>query len=347
MKNVKLTIFLLSSCIRSKPEKGNTFSLFECIASGETARRNRLEFTSAPKDDRDEIELRRLEYKSTDKSYQPPTNLDNIPLPPSSSASISNESVPSISSLVVTKMDVTENRNDNTTGKRSKPKTELEMKIIDTQNEHPSKKKDIFKAIFDSDSENESGSDTEHDSSERSNATKAASINIDIMASLTKPSTSSMAMYAQLPDDAFKPKSAKDINILRNTSPPRGIFSSLVKKPESIPKIDSNKNDEKLSTNDHTDETPDLYGPSLPPPILRTNPNNLQPEKSEVIANKTSTASISLGKNSDYKVIYEEKWIEKSDDTEKKSKKEKKHKKDRDRHKSKKHKKEKHKKKKR
>lgn len=271
-------------------------------------------------------------------------NLDEIPIPASipipAAALIPIPSAPPIKpqKMIETTAQV-ETPAEIKIFKRNKPKTELEMKIMNAQGEHPSKKKDIFKAIFDSDSESGSDSDDEENSNEKSNA--------DIMASLSKPSTSSMAMYAHLPDDAFKPKSAKDMNILRNTSPPRGIFSSLAKKLEQTAKSKAAEIHEKVPMED----APDTYGPSLPPQILRSNSNKVEPKQSQPAKatknTSTSVASISLGKNSDYKVVYEEKWIEKSDDKEKKSKKEKKHKKDRDRHKSKKNKKEKHKKKKR
>lgn len=213
--------------------------------------------------------------------------------------------------------------------KKVKPKTELEMKIIEAQDEHPSKKKDIFKAIFDSDSESD-----DEDASEPTNGTELkAAVNADVMDSLLKPSTSSL--YTPLPDVAFRPKSAREINILRNTSPPRGIFSSLTMKPP--PPV------EKSPTKD---EVPDSYGPSLPPMRASTSKHEYTVPK----ISQSSVASITLGTNSDYKVVYEEKWIEKSDEKEKKSKKEKKEKKskkDKERERHKKHKKEKHKKKKR
>lgn len=237
--------------------------------------------------------------------------------------------------------------------KRIKPKTELEMKILQTQGEHPSKKKDIFKAIFDSSGESEESDNDEVHAAGTSKAA-AASVAADVLASLTKPSTAMASMYSQLPDDAFRPKSAREINILRNTSPPRGIFSGLMKKSEPPPPPPPTDSDQIQPTDgnaksiENDEPESDMYGPSLPPPKF-SQPQSTAAASSSLNGNteKTAVASISLGKHSDVKVVYKEKWIEKTDEKEKKSKKEKKHKKDRDKHKSKKQKREKHKKKKR
>lgn len=251
---------------------------------------------------------------------------------------------------------VIENRMENQVIKRTnKPKTELEMKIMNAQDEHPSRKKDIFKAIFDSDSDNGSSDEDDVDSGEANTAPykNPISINADMMATLTKPSTSSSAaIHSQLPDEAFRPKSAREINILRNTSPPRGIFSGLIRKQELTAKSTLNENQREISTDktnteieEEDKQSLDTYGPSLPP-MPPKNPHKESPASfaSTSVHARNSMASVSLGKNADYRVIYEEKWIEKSDEKEKKSKKEKKHKKDKDKHKSKK---QKHKKKKR
>lgn len=330
--------------------------MFECIASTESARRNRLEFTNVRPDDGEWAELKKIEEKTLERANKaknlqhelthkivskelPASVVERNPLGVLES-SLKIETKPEPPSVI----------------KRNKPKTELEMKIIDAQDEHPSKKKDIFKAIFDSDSEN-SEEDDEEESSGISTIPKPPMP--DLMASLTRPSTSSSAIYAQLPDEAFKPKSAREINILRNTSPPRGIFSGLMKKPEPVAKIDfTGKKPGEPIQNEDNDQDSNAYGPSLPPTRPSSSYNGKSNISAPAIDNQNNVASISLGKT---KVIYEEKWIEKSeenekksdekekksDEKEKKSKKEKKHKKDRDKHKSKKEKKEKHKKKKR
>lgn len=250
--------------------------------------------------------------------------------------------------------------------KRNKPKTELEMKILQTQDEHPSKKKDIFKAIFDSSGESEDSDDDDAPNTDTTKSAATSSVAADVLAALTKPSSSMASMYSQLPDDAFRPKSAREINILRNTSPPRGIFSGLIKKSEPPIERAPEKNeprDDSTKSIESDKPEPDTYGPSLPPPKFTARQSTAASSSSSSLNGNTgksslhnqstlaqatkSVATISLGKHSDVKVIYKEKWIEKTDEKEKKSKKEKKHKKDRDKHKSKKQKKEKHKKKKR
>uniref|UniRef100_T1GJ47 Uncharacterized protein n=1 Tax=Megaselia scalaris TaxID=36166 RepID=T1GJ47_MEGSC len=83
--------------------------------------------------------------------------------------------------------------------KPSKPKTELEVKIEERKDQHPAEKKDLFKAIFD-DSE-----DDEEDDDEKVPENKP--VPPEILSALTKP--------------------AAEVNLLRNTSPPRGIFAAL------------------------------------------------------------------------------------------------------------------------
>lgn len=345
----KKNIFL---CCRTKPEKGNTFSLFECIANTESARRNRLEFTSRTHEENDPLETKKSETKSDKNPMEILQNKTIIPdaIPKPSPRRWSDKPpiavAPVIEPKTVESFELSarnESKVDNSLVKRNKPKTELEIKIIEAKDEHPSKKKDIFKAIFDSDSES--------DESEADESSENAPF--DVVASLTKPSSSTSAIYSQLPDEAFRPKSAREINILRNTSPPRGIFSGLIRKmePSNLTKSTELVSSDKKSTAtvDDNVEASDAYGPSLPPPRPSSINGNLKSATNQTPTASSAlnaVASVSLGK--DYKVVYEEKWIEKSDgEKEKKSKKEKKHKKDRDKHKSKKQKKEKHKKKKR
>lgn len=351
-KSYKFDIF------RAKPEKGNTFSLFECIANTESARRNRLEFTSVKHDERDVYEPKKIEDKFPEKSNQvAAADASKVPQQRAEDLLVAStiQSKP-MDVIETSTKQIIESKLEIPIAKRNKPKTELEMKIMQTQDEHPSKKKDIFKAIFDSSGESED-SDNADENHGTGTSKSTTSVAADVLASLTKPSSALTSMYSQLPDDAFRPKSAREINILRNTSPPRGIFSGLIKKPEPPIKIDSDKTEPVNSTAKpiETDDKPEpnIYGPSLPPPTFTSRQSSLNGNANNLVRESTlaqatnSVASISLGKHSDVKVIYKEKWIEKTDEKEKKSKKEKKHKKDRDKHKSKKQKKEKHKKRKR
>lgn len=85
--------------------------------------------------------------------------------------------------------------------KKEQPKTELEKKVEATRHVHPSKKMDLFKAIFESSDENEENIIPDRN---------------------------------EIPDPVLDQviiehlaQSATEINILRNNSPPRGIFASF------------------------------------------------------------------------------------------------------------------------
>lgn len=92
------------------------------------------------------------------------------------------------------------------------PKTDLERKIEETRFVHPSEKKDLFKAIFES-------SDEEGD--DQTEPTK------DILVKAAHQANSV---------DTILHKSASEINILRNNSPPRGIFANLFTRKSEAPK---------------------------------------------------------------------------------------------------------------
>lgn len=232
------------------------------------------------------------------------------------------------------------------------PKTELEKKIIDAKDEHPSKKIDLFKAIFASDSESDDNEDNAEDALAESKK--------ELMASLGKQTTSAPtpSLRAQIPDNPFAPKSAKELNILRNTSPPRGIFRSLIDTNELLAKAraaDAQRRENLTKqADDHTMED-DAYGPTLPPPPpqKQTDKNSKQP--------LTASTSARPGNHIESDIHFDDEWVERSHDrsthgSSRKSKKEKKDKKERkekkekkekrDKHKSKKSKKDKHKKKK-
>lgn len=186
-----------------------------------------------------------------------------------------------------------------------KPKTDLEIKIYEMRDEHPSKKKDIFCAIFESDEDT-------NDSSKADNDGEDPKLSNEILSNLVKPSTSATAVYSSLPNEAFMTKSAKELNILRNTSPPRGIFQSLMK---AKPKVD---NEVKVLANDsHTNDVElidNSYGPSLPPSLSKSSTATAPPGlKSKRTSDNSSRRS-------------EDQWVEKSSGHKKKSKKEKKHK---------------------
>lgn len=154
----------------------------------------------------------------------------------------------------------------------------MEQKILDVQHEHPSEKKDIFKAIFDD------SSDDENDSP------------IQITESLTSIHSEKISGQFLLPPEKEK------INVLRNTSPPRGIFANLLSRETNT----TNKNSENELTKiiGPIDILPDSYGPVLPPIFKSSSTTSLEKDKK---IDATLSKLITL--NSE--IIIEEKWIEK------------------------------------
>lgn len=197
-------------------------------------------------------------------------------------------------------------------------KTELELKIIDAQNKHPAQKKDIYKAIFDS-SDDESDADAEQSINNGDAAVNNVNTSVD-PASEDVRQTLPAPNYQPLPDIAFMPKSAKEINILRNTSPPRGIFSGLLTKRPT----EQVKPAQQTVDNKSIELPADSYGPSLPPAFHRTPVAERCASTFPKAEPSGSIASISTKSGSVYQVHVEEQWIEKSSTPEPKDKKEKK-----------------------
>jgi len=230
------------------------------------------------------------------------------------------QNIPSPTSKDV-KQDIENNLEDKTVQEiNEKEKTIFEP--VSTLKDQSEEKKDLFKAIFLSSSED---SDSETEDNIDSEAVKSILIG----------------------------KDPKEINVQRNTSPPRGIFAkldldSLVTQPKHV----NNENTSKIletslpigdsqndltNRNDVTDDVeiavlPDMYGPVLPQRLLKQdntttateadNTNQLKPIFRSVVVSKTTEDSKLGGK-----------WVER--DKVKKSKKKHKHKE----HKSPKHKK--------
>lgn len=316
---------------RAKPEKGKSFSLFQCLtAGGDASRKNSLEFTNTGAFLQDN-ENEEAKNSQSERAALQPKKVQSTDAPKIAHQSSSTESIDS-KKIVPT--------NPFKRVDKSK-KTELELKIIDAQDKHPSQKKDIFKAIFASDSDDD-GKDTDNENG--ADDSKVSSIKPDNVAELKKPS-SLFSDHPLLPDDAFLPKSAKEINILRNTSPPSGIFKGLMAKPRYTASTSAAKARNDATPKDSESLDPSVYGPVLPPqkpPASQSATVALPPKK----ASSSNVASVSGANGSEYKVYYEEQWTEKK--TKKKKKDDKKDdRKDRHKHKSKKSKKEKHKSKKR
>ncbi|EDV40227.1 uncharacterized protein Dana_GF10404, isoform A [Drosophila ananassae] len=145
------------------------------------------------------------------------------------------------------------------------PKTPLEKAVDESRDKPISEKKDLFRSIFEDSDEEDEPKPAEKPSSNPQDKLAA------LQEALGLPSTSS--------------SSAASLNVLRNTSPPRGIFASLFKPiEEQVPKepvppkfapIEGNKlkisyksreerlkNDRELAMAEVPVE--DVYGPKLP-----------------------------------------------------------------------------------
>lgn len=290
---------------RTKPDtRTKSFSLFSCLtASNEANGKKPLQFTNTGSFLQDaENEVAKLSQKERELQLKQTTTKV-----PESAAPLPSIPAPS-NPIKATKATVP-------VKKENVKKTELELKIIDAQDKHPAQKKDIYKAIFDS-------SDDESDAeAEQSISMGDSNIN-DVVnpASEDTRHTQAAPNYQPLPDIAFMPKSAREINILRNTSPPRGIFSGLLtKRPtEQVkpaqPTVDSQP----------IELPPDSYGPSLPPTFQRTSVAERSAATLPNAEPRSSIASISTKSCSVYQVHVEEQWIERGSTPERKSKKEKK-----------------------
>lgn len=180
------------------------------------------------------------------------------------------------------------------------PKTELEKKVADSINKKPEEKKDLFRAIFcDSDDEEEEEETVIDDSSKDESAL-------------------SEQKKSKFIESFLNTKSALEINVLRNKSPPRGIFKGIFDVPST-----SKRSEEASSEKQEENE---FYGPQMPtnfaPPSIASN---------EVSVSISGSSSSDDNSDLDAKLLKKlkkskkEKWVEK--DKVKKSKKEKKKKK--------------------
>lgn len=213
--------------------------------------------------------------------------------------------------------------------KKIEKKTELEIKVQENINKPPAEKKDLFKAIFDSSGESEEENTPEEETQDERKKRIVEALNLN--------------------------QSAGEINLLRNTSPPRGIFANLftpststsnemsipvpeikIIVPEPVPVIkfrsklqrseeivevikfrSKSERTQIVESPQKTMEEEELYfGPKLPDVIK---PVNVPQEEENVIDNRLQA----LFKMANVKTVVEE-WVEKD---KKKKKKDKKHKK--------------------
>lgn len=264
--------------------------MFECIGiAGETKRKNELEFT---------------EEKQNEISTNIIPKVPRIELIKSKEEQALNELGPAVvtSNMKPLTNEIRETMKPSNAiiRKPVKPKTELELRILETQDEHPSKKKDLFRAIFDSDSDNDDNNDDYEEKSETSNKSET-------ILQLAQQSTLAAAnvIYSSIPDDAFMPKSAKEINVLRNTSPPRGIFKSLAEmEPSGMFKVTTKTNDDEPCSL----PIPNSYGPSLPP----------KDTSLDIVPTITKTNQVTIFSESENS---HDEWIERTSSKKKKTKK--------------------------
>ncbi|KAJ6646599.1 G patch domain-containing protein 1 like [Pseudolycoriella hygida] len=136
----------------------------------------------------------------------------------------------------------------------TKNKSHLELKSLSMEAKHPSEKKDLFKAIFDSDDDDDDAETPVESTLKTSNVTEIP----------LEPRPSVRGDFA--------PKPATILNVLRNSSPPRGIFSNMFKTTkENVEKLPERKSPEKDQLEEKANFTEPvssppslLYGPALP-----------------------------------------------------------------------------------
>lgn len=167
-------------------------------------------------------------------------------------------------------------------------KTELEIKVIESMHKKINEKKDLFRAIFcDSESEEESVKDEK----------------------------------VKFVDNFLSEKPASEINVLRNTSPPRGLFKNFLAEP-----IAPIREENKQTVTENIDE---FYGPKLPERL----PSNLDPISGELSdLDRKILEKLEKTKKSSEKWVEKETLKRKKHDKHKKHKKEKKAKKHKSRH---------------
>lgn len=248
-----------------------------------------------------------------------------------------------------------------------KNKSALEKKVEEMKSKHPSEKKDLFKAIFDTDSEEDDEDKSDAKQEEEKKEVDAAKI---------------IGVEAHKDIFASVKQSAAEINVLRNTSPPRGIFANLfTRKPVAEPPSEESSQVEKAPGDVEASKTPpkektedeneskistkiifkprserersldreNLYGPQLPsnlhpPPVPSSSEMPLEQQKSN--DGKLDEKLLKLLKKSKKEKEIIEQWVEKpseraerkkkkKDKDKDKKKKSKKHKKEKKRHKDK------------
>lgn len=195
------------------------------------------------------------------------------------------------------------------------PKTELEKRVAESINKKPEEKKDLFKAIFCDSDDDDNDEDQEKEESFQTE----------------EPSTSILSeqQKSKFIESFLSTKPASEINVLRNKSPPRGIFTKIFEMASTSKLIQETT----LAPEENEEEQ--FYGPKLP-----LNPLPLPALKSNDVSDASDVDDKLLKKLKKLKKSQEaDEWVER--DKVKKSKRDRKrkkksHKKDHKKHKSKK-----------
>lgn len=292
---------------RTKPEKPKAFSLFSCLKSDGDKKPMQFTNTGEMLPDNEEG----ITGKTRTGHRAPPSTAAP------SSASHRNPTNDAAAKVHPVTTNERAAKKIVPVPKENSKKTELEQKILDTQHQHPSEKKDIFKSIFDDSDDNES--DNEENPVEVLPQSLKSAINTfsNEMKSLKSLPSSNESVTSE----ALLPKKASEINILRNSSPPRGIFSNFLSKEGKNAKSTITRESDKST--EITD--PDSYGPSLPPTFHRSSSTSIVNDAEHTKSSKSIT-SIETASGKVYDVLVEEKWVEKDEKKMKKKKSDDKHK---------------------
>ncbi|KAG5676077.1 hypothetical protein PVAND_005931 [Polypedilum vanderplanki] len=187
-----------------------------------------------------------------------------------------------------------------------KPKTELEIKVIESIDKKPEEKQDLFKAIFCDSDDDDDATQTEQNESKISVNEENSSLSEQQKSTFIKSFLST--------------KTAGEINVLRNASPPRGIFKNIFE----MATTQKSSSKEKVTEINEEDAA---YGPALP-----TLPTNISTTVSK--DNESNDSSSSSDSSLDEKLLKKlkkmksrEKWVEKDKVHKSKKKKKKSHKK--------------------
>lgn len=290
--------------IEEKPKKGTKFSVFDYIEVPTNSRTNFVTPVIVPKKVH-QVKKPEARPRVTAKEFfneETKVLLSKVPDNVEKKEETPKEEAPSSTKIPITQPTF------------SKPKTELEQKVEENLNKRPEEKKDLFKAIFCDSSEEE------EETEEASTSTKSV------------PDTEKLKLL----ESFVATKPAGEFNILRNKSPPRGIFKNILE--ESRLKEPPPKKASSDSSEDSNQEEESYYGPKLPKTksVQGSGSSEVSTTASKVFLSSTIDDRLSELLKRNKETVLVEEWVEKTSGKKKKkkekhsksSKKSKKHKKE-------------------